>query len=57
VRQLWTEADPANFVQLRRLLENAVKRLDGDLSRIGEYELAIRRAGEPQVIRTLVVAA
>lgn len=57
VRQLWTEADPANFVQLRRLLENAVKRRDGDLSRIGEYELAIRRAGEPQVIRTLVVAA
>jgi DNA-binding transcriptional MocR family regulator len=57
VRQLWTEADPGNFVQLRKLMESAVKRIDGDLSRIDEYELAIRRAGEPQVIRTLVVAA
>ncbi|MFC0109551.1 tyrosine-type recombinase/integrase [Kibdelosporangium aridum] len=57
VRKLWTEADPGNFVQLRKLMESAVKRIDGDLSRIDEYELTIRRAGEPQVIRTLVVAA
>lgn len=32
VRQLWTEADPGNIVQLRKLMESAVKRIDGDFS-------------------------
>ncbi len=50
-------ADPADSTVLHHLLAGAVKRDDADLATIGEYELVVRRAGEPAVVATYVATA
>jgi integrase len=57
VRTMRTQADPDDVETLQKLLLDAVRRVGGDRSRIGEYELTVHLAGNPDAIATVVVAA
>lgn len=57
VRKIRAEADPDDSRILRQLLLDGVKRLGGGESEIGDYELNIRRAGEPDLITTFVATS
>jgi integrase len=56
VARLDAHVDPADGVELKRLLVDAVKRDGQSPSTIGEYELVVRRAGEDVALRTFVAA-
>jgi integrase len=57
VRTMTAHADPTDFGTLERLMLDAVRRVCGDLGQIGEYEMAVHRAGNTEPIATVVVAA
>lgn len=57
VRTLRARADVNNFDVLEDLLRSAVRRTDGDLSRIADYELTVCIPGEDEPVTTVVVAA
>jgi hypothetical protein len=48
------EADPGDTDELRRLLTDAVRRDGWDVSRIGEFEMEVRYAGDGRVLTTFV---
>lgn len=51
------EADPTNPSDLRQLLIDAIRRDGRDESEIANYEMEIRRPGEPQPLTTFVASA
>lgn len=51
-RSFTAKADPSNPEQLHRLLAGAARRHGGKDVDVAEYELEVRRAGDPQVITT-----
>lgn len=54
VRKVRAEVDPNDGQCLRQLLVDAVIRLGGSESQIGQYELNVRAAGQPDLITTFV---
>jgi hypothetical protein len=48
------EADPRDPHELRRLLDDAIRRDGWDASRIGEFEMEVRYAGDGRVLTTFV---
>ncbi|MGD9530003.1 MAG: tyrosine-type recombinase/integrase [Dehalococcoidia bacterium] len=48
------EADPRSATDLHGLLRNAIRRRGGDVARIAEYEMELRRAGDDDLITTFV---
>ena len=55
IRTMTAHADPADFGTLERLMRDAIRRAGGDLSQIGEYEMAIHRIGGTEPLATLVL--
>jgi hypothetical protein len=48
------EADPRDTDELRRLLDDAIRRDGWDASRIGEFKMEVRYAGDRRVLTTFV---
>jgi hypothetical protein len=48
------EADPCDPDELRQLLTDAIRRDGWDASRIGEFEMEVRYAGDRRVLSTFV---
>jgi hypothetical protein len=48
------EADPRDPHELRQLLADAIRRDGWDASRIGEFEMEVRYAGDGRVLTTFV---
>lgn len=57
VKKLSTEADPKDARELRRMLVEAIKRDGGQESQVAEYEMDLRRSGEPKVLTTFVTTS
>ena len=50
------DADPRDPHELRQLLTDAIRRDGWDASRIGEFEMEVRYAGDGRVLTTFVAA-
>jgi integrase/DNA-binding transcriptional regulator YhcF (GntR family) len=57
VRKIRAEADPEDGGMLRRLLRDGIKRVGGQESQIGDYELNVRLAGQQDLIMTFAAVA
>jgi integrase len=57
VSKLTAAADPTDATELRQLLLDAVRRAGGEATDVGDYDMAIHRAGEPGISAIFVASA
>lgn len=54
IAKLTVQADPNDIERLQKLLLEAVRRDGWDAQRVNEFEMEVRYAGEPKLLRTVV---